>query len=73
MNKVLLVKWLIRIKDPSITGWWKTIILCKYPNLASSSNLSPFMKGIVKYKDILEISIDWKVGNSQAVAFWSNR
>jgi hypothetical protein len=45
-----LVKWLIRIKDPMITGWWKIILLYKYSTLAISPNISPFMKGIVNIR-----------------------
>jgi hypothetical protein len=69
MNKALLVKWLIRIKNPMIIGWWKIILLYKYSTLALSPNISPFMKGIVKNKNILEVSVDWKVCNGQFMTF----
>jgi hypothetical protein len=73
MNKALLIKLLIRIKDPLVTGWWKQIILHKYPNLVFSSTISPFMKGLLVYKNILDVSIDWKINNGKSVAFWIDR
>jgi hypothetical protein len=58
MNKALLIKWLIRIKDPMVIGWWKQIILHKYPKLVLSSAISHFMKGILVHKNILDVSLD---------------
>jgi hypothetical protein len=57
LNKFLLTKWLVRIKDPSIQGLMKQILLNKYLDLAPQVNSSPFYKKIYSYKDILDVSI----------------
>jgi hypothetical protein len=42
MNKSLLIKWLVRIKDSYVQGWWKTVLLYKYLRLFAHNNVSPF-------------------------------
>jgi hypothetical protein len=31
------------------------------------------MKGLLVYKNILDVSIDWKNNNGKSVAFWTDR
>jgi hypothetical protein len=44
LNTFLLAKWLVRLKDPSIQGLWKQILISKYLVLAPIINNSPFYK-----------------------------
>jgi hypothetical protein len=61
------------LKDPLVKGWWKIILHQKYSNLVIPASASPFMKGIIEYKNILDISLDWKVYNGNSISFWMDR
>jgi Reverse transcriptase (RNA-dependent DNA polymerase) len=73
LNKTLLTRWLVRLKDPSIQGLWKNILLIKYSDLAPQIISSPFYRKIYSYKDILDVSINWKVNNGKSTLFWLDR
>jgi hypothetical protein len=73
MNKSLLGKWLVRYRDPSIHGLWKTILQNKYYIIKSLVTVSPFWKGILQHKNIVEVGINWKVNDGDSVLFWLDR
>jgi hypothetical protein len=74
MNKSLLIKWLVIIKDPYVQGWWETVLLYKYPRLFAHNNVFLFFKiFFLLNKDILDVSISWKVNNGTVVSFWIDR
>lgn len=70
MNKLLLLKWIIRFKDPQCVGIWKNIIIVKYSNRRNFVSFSPFWKGVIQLLGVVEISLNKVVGDESIVFFW---
>lgn len=73
MNKALLTKWLIRFRDPKELGIWKANLLAKYANCRSTQSFSPFWKEVMLLKEVIDISINVKLGNGNSTSFWLDR
>jgi hypothetical protein len=73
MNTCLLTKWLIRFYDTNIQGLWKTILHAKYNYTSNRLKYSPFWVGVCSVKDIVQVSIDKKIGDGYSTNFWHDR
>jgi hypothetical protein len=67
MNKSLLVKWLVKYKDPSVQGLWKLVL---HTAKRFFTIASPFRKGIMQYNDVAQISVSWIVNKGTDVYFY---
>jgi hypothetical protein len=72
MNKSLLVKWMVRYKDPCVHGLWKLVLETIYMK-KNGAVASPFWKGILQYSDIAQVDISWIANKDTDVYFWIDR
>lgn len=59
--------------EKKITGLWKDIKPYKSGHRKNKANASPFWKGVISEREILEIGLNKKLGNGTHMLFWNDR
>lgn len=68
MNVSLLLKWWWKLKNPSYSSTWKTLILKKY-HLATNSPKSPFYNAISTLDTLGNVSVSYDPGTNSQIKF----
>ena len=61
---------MFRFYDTKVTGTWKQLIIEKYSYTGDRRVKSAFWADILKFRNCIQVSSVWQIGNGELVRFW---